>query len=99
MLAAANGGEALELWKAAESVDLVLSDMVLPGMDGVEIARRLRSLQPSVCTLFMSGYSDRQTTLQADWGKNVAFLEKPFDSETLMTSVRSVLDQERSRQV
>jgi two-component system cell cycle sensor histidine kinase/response regulator CckA len=97
VIAAANGAEALELCKSAGSLDLVLTDMVLPGMDGVEIARRLRSLQPSVRTLFMSGYSDRQSSLQADWGKNVAFLEKPFDSETLMTSVRGVLD-ERTRQ-
>ena len=45
----------------------------------------------------MSGYSDRLSSLQADWGKNVAFLEKPFDSETLRTSVRDVLDEDRRR--
>ena len=48
-------------------------------------------------TLFMSGYSDRQTSLQADWGKSVEFLEKPFDSETLTTRVRAVLDGRAAR--
>ena len=97
VLTAADGLEALELAEQAAELDLVLTDMVLPGMDGIEIARRLRSLQPSVRTLFMSGYSDRLSSLQADWGKNVAFLEKPFDSETLRTSVRDVLDEDRRR--
>jgi two-component system cell cycle sensor histidine kinase/response regulator CckA len=90
----ANGDEALEICRSGEAlIDLVLTDMVLPGMNGVEIARRLRTLQPTLRTLFMSGYTDRAVSRMQEAGASVGFLEKPFDSGTLMSRVREALDQ------
>src|SRR5439155_25086196 len=77
VLAAADGHEALDICASDDTpIDLVLTDVVLPGMDGIEIARRLRSLRPTVRTLFMSGYADRVVTTQDELGESVGFLEK-----------------------
>jgi two-component system cell cycle sensor histidine kinase/response regulator CckA len=92
VIAAASGAEALELCRSTERrIDLVLTDIVLPGMDGFEVARRLLALHPAARTLFMSGYSDRRIPAPSELDKDVGLLEKPFDSETLMTSVRQAL--------
>jgi signal transduction histidine kinase len=69
------------------SCDLLLTDVVMPELDGVELTRRLRPAN----VLFMSGY-DRQALR----GEHVAYIQKPFTSEALASSVRAVLDQHQT---
>jgi PAS domain S-box-containing protein len=89
VLACPDGGEALE--RAASHpapIQLLLSDVGLPGLSGPELARRLRQARPGVRVLFMSGYS----LAQRDNLAGQAHLQKPFSSEVLLREVRRILD-------
>jgi two-component SAPR family response regulator len=71
-------------------VDLVVSDVVMPHMGGAELAARLRSMNPGVRVLFMSGYTERGATFQLTPGSS--FLQKPFTAAMLAHRVRELLD-------
>jgi len=76
----------------AGRIHLLLTDMVLPGMSGREIAKRVGSLRPDVKVLFMSGYTDDALAHSHGFEEPFAFLQKPFSSVTLATKIREVLD-------
>jgi len=71
---------------------LLLTDMILPRMNGREIARRVSALRPSVKILYMSGYTDGALIQSEGLGNTFAFLQKPFSQVTLGAKVREVLD-------
>jgi len=73
-------------------IHLLLTDLILPGVSGREIAKRVCSLRPEVKVLFMSGYTDDSTIHRYGIDPSFAFLPKPFSSTTLATKVREVLD-------
>jgi len=83
---ASDGQEALERASKIETIDLVLSDVVMPGMDGPTMAAELRKLRPDVPILFMSGYAEEQLrkSITID---NVGFLPKPFSVAQLAETV------------
>jgi two-component system, cell cycle sensor histidine kinase and response regulator CckA len=91
VLEAANGGEAVEL-AAREPVHLLLTDMVLPGMGGGEIAARVREIHPRAKVLYTSGYTDDIIVRRGMMEHGSAFLEKPFTPALLARKVREVLD-------
>jgi len=87
VLEAKNAGEAIEIFNALEiPVSLLLTDVIMPGMSGPELAERLRKLQPDLRVVFMSGYPSAH--LQ---GKNAAFLPKPFSPDRLARMVQAEL--------
>ena len=93
-VAAAGGGtEALELLDdPAVDYDLLLADLVMPGMRGDDLARRAVEMRPGLHVIFMSGYSD--SAPPSDLGPSagrVSFLEKPFDAGTLLERLRDML--------
>jgi PAS domain S-box-containing protein len=95
VLAAANPAEALELAAAyGKAVQLLLSDLVMPGGKGVDLARRLGAQDPELKIILMSGYSDEllasRDRARTSFGK--AFLEKPFANEDLLRLMRKLLD-------
>jgi CheY-like chemotaxis protein len=69
----------------ARPIDLVLTDIVMPGIDGIDLARRMRSIRPELRVLFMSGYSDAPAT-------GGPLIAKPFTAHELLSKVREVLD-------
>jgi signal transduction histidine kinase len=86
-------GEALLLAeRRAEQLDLLLTDVVMPQMNGPELASRVSALRPRIKTLFMSGYADDPTFQQAGLPPGVALLRKPFSADVLAHKVREVLD-------
>jgi CheY-like chemotaxis protein len=91
VLEAADGGEAVEIAER-ESVDLLLTDMVLPGMGGGEIAVRVREIHPRVKVLYTSGYTDDAIVRRGLMERGAAFLEKPFTPNRLARKIREVLD-------
>jgi CheY-like chemotaxis protein len=96
----ADGGErALEITRAHRgSIDLLLTDVVMPAMNGRVLAERLQALSPATRVLFMSGYSD--ATLRAGMlTAEVALLQKPFSSAALGAKVREVLESAAPRDV
>ncbi len=92
LLVAANGTDAIRLAREEESIDLLLSDVVMPHLGGRELAEQILAMHPQCIPLFMSGYTDdaviRHGILEADF----AFLQKPFTPASLAQKVRSVLD-------
>lgn len=90
---ASTGGEALErLRTAAAPPDLVITDVVMPGMSGPELARRLTTERTGVKVLFTSGYAGHRIAPEGVLQDGMALLEKPFTANTLLTRVRDVLD-------
>ena len=78
--------------KHAGRIHLLLTDMVLPGTSGREIAKQVGRVRPDVKVLFMSGYTDDALVRTHGFEKGFAFLQKPFSSLTLAAKVREVLD-------
>jgi len=93
VLAARDGDEALRLLEAHTGpVDLLMTDVILPGIGGRELAAQISELYPAIKVLFTSGYTDDallQHGIQADL---VDFLPKPYANEDLARTVRAVLD-------
>ncbi len=76
-----------------DGIDLLLTDVVMPGMNGKELADRLRSLRPGLKCLFMSGYPANVIAHHGILDEGVSFLQKPFSLQVLAEVVRRVLDQ------
>ena len=90
VLSAADGMEALELGsESLAGVDLVLTDVIMPRLNGPDLVIKLREMQPDVRVLFTSGYTDN-AVFPAPLD-NLAFLEKPFTPATLLQAVRSAI--------
>jgi signal transduction histidine kinase/ActR/RegA family two-component response regulator len=87
-----SGREALVLARSAECVDLVLTDVVLPGMSGREVVEGVQRLWPEAGVLFISGYADDALVREGVLRAEVGFLQKPFSPSVLVRKVREVLD-------
>ncbi|MCS6977195.1 MAG: PAS domain S-box protein [Gemmatales bacterium] len=93
VLAASSGQQALELIECyPASVDLLITDVVMPGMDGSELAALLRAKLPKLKVLFLSGYTDDAVVRHGILHHQVEFLQKPFSPFSLASKVREVLD-------
>ena len=71
-----------------------MTDVIMPGMSGKELANRLKALMPDLKVLFMSGYTDDPIMHNGVLGRGVAFLQKPFTPEALSGKVRETIDSE-----
>jgi two-component system cell cycle sensor histidine kinase/response regulator CckA len=93
VVVAASGNAALELMAADRPPpDLLVTDVVMPGMSGRELAEQLRVRQPQLRVLFVSGYTDDAVVRHGVLQQDVFFLQKPFNSSALLQKVRGVLD-------
>jgi CheY-like chemotaxis protein len=93
VISAGSGEEALEMLGSGEvETDLVITDIVLPGMNGRDTAMRLRDVAPKVKTLFMSGYTDDEIVRRGLVHDNAVFLSKPFSADGLLRKAREALD-------
>jgi CheY-like chemotaxis protein len=87
------GDQALEVAAGhTGDIDLLLSDVVMPGMLGKELAERLTDARPSTRVLYMSGYAQPVLASQGTLDPGVELLEKPFSANDLLTAVRKRLD-------
>ncbi|MFI5180978.1 MAG: PAS domain S-box protein [Thermoanaerobaculia bacterium] len=93
VLSAESGSEALvRLEQYEEPVHLLLTDIVMPGMSGRELAGHLMSRRPGTRVLFMSGYSSDPFSCEAPRERGVRFLQKPFTEAALAQAIREALD-------
>ncbi len=90
VLTAENGEAALELLEKSDKPDLLISDVVMPMMDGPTMVRHARKKYPDLKIIFMSGYAEEQLRKSIDLD-NVAFLPKPFSVQQLAELARSVM--------
>ena len=93
VLDAGNADAALELSaQFSGRIALVITDIVMPGMNGKQLAGRLRSQRPELRVLYMSGYSDSVLDPSGNLAPHATFLQKPITPESLLRAVREVLD-------
>jgi CheY-like chemotaxis protein len=89
---ALSAADALELFPTIPvRVELVVTDVVMPGMGGRELAERLRDRQPGLRVLFMSGYTTDEVLRQGIEAEAEHFIQKPFTPDGLARKVRDVL--------
>lgn len=91
VVVSASGEEALQLTENEKmEVDLLLSDVVLPGIKGHELAEKFKNLNPDIKCLFMSGYLCPSIAMGSE-NREGAFLKKPFSRATLVDKMRKML--------
>jgi two-component system cell cycle sensor histidine kinase/response regulator CckA len=93
VLVAANADEAIKLFDSHPSIDVLLTDVVMPGASGPELTKRLVERRPALKVIYMSGYTEDAIVQHGVLRPGIAFLHKPFTSDTLGRKIREVLDQ------
>ena len=92
VLEAQNGEVALDVVNGtAPKIDLIISDVVMPGMDGYTLVRQLREQMPQVKVILMSGYAEDAFQDQIDKDETLHFLPKPFTLKTLVGKVKEII--------
>jgi CheY-like chemotaxis protein len=92
VLIAATGEEALTVAAGAGQIALLVTDVVMPGMSGRDLADRLVARTPGLKVLFASGYTDDEIVRHGPLNPHTPFLPKPFTPEGLLRQIRAVLD-------
>jgi two-component system, cell cycle sensor histidine kinase and response regulator CckA len=94
VLQVSDAEEALKLGQNKQvKIDLLFTDVMMPGMSGRELAEAFRALHPNIKILFQSGYTDDIVVRQGVLQTEVPFLQKPFSIETLAKKIRNLFDQ------
>jgi PAS domain S-box-containing protein len=96
VLEAANANLALESLASGHPIDMLITDVVMPGLDGRRLAEQATQKRPGLKTLFVSGYTDDAVVRYGVFQSEVEFLHKPFSPASLARKVRQVLDGRRS---
>jgi len=93
VLIATNGQEAIRLAEEYEGeIHLLFTDVIMPGMNGKDLAHKLAEIKPGLKVLFTSGYADSTLVRHSVLEKQTSFIEKPFSPHELVRKVREVLD-------
>jgi CheY-like chemotaxis protein len=87
----ASPDDALLVARSDSAIDLLLTDVVMPGMTGVELANRLRRSHPRLRILFMSGYTDAHLEARGQPESGFDLIRKPFSTPTLTAKVAEIL--------
>ncbi len=92
VLEAENGEAGLQIAESHKKpIDILITDVVMPGIGGRELARKLVALRPGISVLYLSGYTEDAVITQGALGPNNAFLQKPFTLQNLAKKVREVI--------
>ena len=95
VISASDGVDALEVArKYAPSIDLVITDVVMPRLSGPEFVKQLGEVRPEIKVIFMSGYAQEEDLRVISAREGAEVLEKPFAQRTLLSAVRKLLDAE-----
>lgn len=92
VVAAPNADAALELLRSKAPFDLLLTDIIMPGWNGRELAREAERLRPGIRVLYMTGYSRNAVVHQGRLDEGVDLLQKPVSQAQLAMRVRAALD-------
>ncbi len=93
VLEAACAEEAISIYENLDCpVDLVITDVVMPGLSGRQLAERLREVSPGLRVIYMSGYTNDAVVQRGVMEASAEFLQKPFTAASLARKVRDVLD-------
>lgn len=94
VLTARNGPQAVESYRSHQAeIDIVLLDAKMPILDGVETLSTLRQINPSVCALLSSGFSEQHLSAAVTWDERTDFIQKPYEVEELMEKIEKLLNE------
>jgi len=100
VLEAADGAAAVQIAVAHQgTIHLLLTDVIMPGMNGRELAQRVSEIRPNIKVLYMSGYTENAIGHNGTLDAGVTLLQKPFNLQALKAKVREVLDQQLPQEV
>jgi two-component system cell cycle sensor histidine kinase/response regulator CckA len=92
VMEAGGGEEALEIVKSGKpTIDLLITDVVMPNMDGPTLVRHVKELKPDLAVIFMSGYAEEAFRRNDQNSEDIHFLPKPFGLKQLAAKVKDVL--------
>ena len=91
-LEAMDGVSGLEVLRSRQRVDLLVTDIGLPGLNGRQMADAARERRPELKVLFMTGYAENTATANNSLGRGMSLIVKPFAMETLATSIRGMIE-------
>ena len=92
VLAAASGQEALSLVERPGTIDLLVTDVVMPEMTGPELAAKVLEFRPKLKVIFVSGYTDGRLAINGSLTPEAVLVHKPFSIRTLTAKIRELLD-------
>jgi CheY-like chemotaxis protein len=93
VLVASSGSETLSIWdKKADEIDLLITDVVMPGMSGSELAKKLTTDKPQLKVLYMSGYTLNVISQYDMEGEGIDFIQKPFNATDLTVKIREIME-------
>ena len=87
LMEASGGEQALEIVGDPRTLDLLITDELMPGMEGHELSRRLRAANPNLKVLYLTGHSDRLFDAKQQMWDLEAYLDKPFSAQSLNQAV------------
>ena len=91
VIVASSPDEAIDLFKKEKnSIDLLLTDVMMPGMNGNELKKRVEKIMPGIKTLFISGHTLKTISYYGVAGKGIHFLQKPFTLSNLAGKIKGV---------
>lgn len=91
VLEAADAAEAIEICRCENEINLLITDVAMPGMDGIELAGALHELKPQMEVLYISGYSDRMLLGSGRVSSQAHVLTKPFEMRELAAKITEIL--------
>ena len=96
VLKAPGGRQAIEIVRSGKKIDLLLTDVVMPVMGGIELAGELKKIAPGLKIIFCSGYTDSHILNKEIVEERASFIQKPYAPRALARKVRGVLDEKKS---
>jgi two-component system cell cycle sensor histidine kinase/response regulator CckA len=96
VVVAGDGEEAVAMFEEHDDISLVLSDVVMPKKNGVEILMEIKKRRPAVKMIFISGYSADAIRKMGNIEDNVEYIAKPFDKSRILSKIREVLDNKQT---
>jgi YesN/AraC family two-component response regulator len=93
---AANGREALDILHKAHDIDLMILDVNMPQLGGIEVLKEIKRTDPNVGIIILTGYSDKDTAIEALKGHADDYLEKPVDPEKMRTLIEKHLEKKHA---
>ncbi len=87
VIEALNGKDAIDLLHGTETIDIVITDYSMPGMNGIELLEKIRLINNDVPVIMMTAYSDKELVIDAMKNKCNGFIDKPFSLEELLAEI------------
>ena len=92
VIEASNGKEALELLNNPNEIDLVILDVMMPGLRGTEVLKQMKQISPGLGIIILTGYSSKEVVIEALKGQADDYLEKPIDIPKTKESIEKILE-------